>query len=204
MYRSVKNKKLKSAYWLWNSYRNHFFWKLFPSEMKSYHFRKTIRNLKRQSNSWFHLLLQNKGKVFTGLKLHFMVFHYFWLNGLSTNSNRFAVSCIDPLQARHTRGLMRRSPCWLAVRFRCINAASPKMHTSLHNTRHRVIYENAQWNCPTVWRVQYFSDDDVRWNESIWPHKTCALSLTILSALPVLDSTFNVLLSFHHRGILGS
>ena len=32
---------------------------------------------------------------------------------------------------------------------------------------HRVIYENAQWNCPPVWRIQDFSDDEVRWNGSI-------------------------------------
>ena len=74
---------------------------------------------------------------------------------------------IDPLHAYHTRRPMPRSPCWWAVRFTCINAASPKMHTLLHNAQHRVIYENAQWNCPPVWRIQDFSADDVRWNGSI-------------------------------------
>ena len=71
---------------------------------------------------------------------------------------------LTPLPAHHTQRPMPRSPCWWAVRFTCINAASPKMHTSLHNARHRVIYENAQWNCPPVWRIQDFSADDVRWN----------------------------------------
>ena len=78
---------------------------------------------------------------------------------------------IDPLLVRHTRRLMPRPPCWWAVRVQCTNAASPKMHTSLHNARHTVIhvytYENAQWNCPPVRRIQDFSDDDVRWNGSI-------------------------------------
>ena len=42
-----------------------------------------------------------------------------------------------------------------------------KRALSLHNAQHRVIYKNVQWNCPPVWRIQDFVDDDVRWNGSI-------------------------------------
>ena len=48
---------------------------------------------------------------------------------------------IDPLHARHTRRLMPRSPCWWANRFTCINAAWPKMRTSLHNAQHTLCSE---------------------------------------------------------------
>lgn len=72
---------------------------------------------------------------------------------------------IDPFHVRHD--WCHAHHVGGQVRFTCINAASPKMRTSLHNAQHRVIYKNAQWNCPPVWRIQDFSDDDVTWNGSI-------------------------------------
>ena len=50
-----------------------------------------------------------------------------------------------------------RSPFWLAIGS-CVNAASPKMCTLLKNT---------QWHCPLIWRMQDYSDRDVRWIGSI-------------------------------------
>ena len=42
-----------------------------------------------------------------------------------------------------------------------------KRALSLHKAHQRVIYKNVQWNCPPVWRIQDFCDDDVRWKGSI-------------------------------------
>ena len=50
-----------------------------------------------------------------------------------------------------------RSPFWWAIGLR-VNTAPPKMRTSLNS---------AQWQCPPVWHIQDYSDDDVRWIGSI-------------------------------------
>ena len=61
------------------------------------------------------------------------------------------------LHARLTRRLVARSPCWWSICLR-VNAASPTMRTSLNN---------GQWHWPPTWRIQDYSDDDVRWIGSI-------------------------------------
>ena len=53
---------------------------------------------------------------------------------LSKVSNKPCWGMLDVIRARHTPWLMPRSPCWWSLGL-LVNAALPKMHTSLNNTR---------------------------------------------------------------------
>ena len=65
--------------------------------------------------------------------------------------------CIDPLHARHLRRLCHAYHFGAHIGLP-VNAASPEMRPSLNN---------AQCNCPPIWCIQDYSDDDVRWIGSI-------------------------------------
>ena len=102
-----------------------------------------------------------------------MIQPWTWQPGDHPKGMRLFVSdiSIDPLHTHHLLRLMPRSPCWWSIGLR-VNAASPKMRTSLNNTR---------WLWPPKWRIQDYSDDDVMWIGSI-NHKGKLTGFFILDA----------------------
>ena len=64
---------------------------------------------------------------------------------------------IDPFHARHTRQLCHAHLIGGQLGL-CVDAASPKMRTSLNN---------AQRQCSPIWCIQDYSDDDVGWIGSL-------------------------------------
>ena len=71
----------------------------------------------------------------------------FWVSMVRT------VKIYWPLARMSHAATVPRSPFWFTV-----NTAPPKMRTSLNN---------AQRHCPPLWRIQDYSDDNVRWIGSI-------------------------------------